>query len=229
MISKKKIFFIIFYFILFSCIKALTEFSPNAKVFVLVHKMDLVLENKKKEIFEKKKSQLEAKSGNFKIQCFPTSIWEVTLYKAWTSIVGELTMNLKSIKESLKKFSQICSVEEIILFEKNTFLLTCSYTDKEINDEQRFEKISHIIKKFKLSCMTTNSRFESMVIQTRNYTTYLDEFTSSTYIMVIINSKNVNLELIKLNIALCRKSFEEKLNGKNELSNENNEKEMNDN
>ena len=187
--------------------------------------MDLVAENKKKEIFEKKKSQLESKSGNFKIQCFPTSIWEVTLYKAWTSIVGELTMNIKSIKESLKKFSQICCVEEIILFEKNTFLLTCSYTDKEISDDQRFEKISHIIKKFKLSCMTTNSRFESMIIQTRNYTTYLDEFTNSTYIMVIINSKNVNLELIKLNVALCRKSFEEKLNGKDE-NKENNDDEQ---
>ena len=56
--------------------------------------MDLVTENKKKEIFEKRKSQLESKAGNFKIQCFPTSIWEVTLYKAWTSIVGELTMNI---------------------------------------------------------------------------------------------------------------------------------------
>ena len=134
-------------------------------------------------------------------------------------------MNLKSIKQSLKNFSQVCGVEEVILFEKNTFLLLCSFTDKEIKDEQRFEKISHIIKKFKLSCMTTNSRFESMIIQTRNYTTYLDEFTSSTYIMVIINSKNTNLELIKLNVALCRKTFEEKLNGKDE-NKENNDDEQ---
>ena len=73
--------------------------------------------------------------------------------------------------------------------------------------------------------MTTNSRFESMIIQTRNYTTHLDEFTSSTYIMVIINSKNTNLELIKLNVALCRKTFEEKLNGKDE-NKENNDDEQ---
>ena len=72
-------------------------------------------------------------------------------------------------------------------------------------------------------------RFESMIIQTRNYTTYLDEITNSTYIMVIINSKNVNLELIKLNVALCRKSFEEKLNGKSDSNNENNENEVIDN
>jgi Ras-related GTP-binding protein A/B len=187
--------------------------------------MDLVSENKRVEIFNKRKNQLEQKAGNFKIQCFPTSIWEISLYKAWTNIVSELTMNLKSIKQSLKNFSQVCGVEEVILFEKNTFLLLCSFTDKEIKDEQRFEKISHIIKKFKLSCMTTNSRFESMIIQTRNYTTYLDEFTSSTYIMVIINSKNTNLELIKLNVALCRKTFEEKLNGKDE-NKENNDDEQ---
>ena len=187
--------------------------------------MDLVSENKRVEIFNKRKNQLEQKAGNFKIQCFPTSIWEISLYKAWTNIVSELTMNLKSIKQSLKNFSKVCGVEEVILFEKNTFLLLCSFTDKEIKDEQRFEKISHIIKKFKLSCMTTNSRFESMIIQTRNYTTYLDEFTSSTYIMVIINSKNTNLELIKLNVALCRKTFEEKLNGKDE-NKENNDDEQ---
>ena len=187
--------------------------------------MDLVSENKRVEIFNKRKNQLEQKAGNFKIQCFPTSIWEISLYKAWTNIVSELTMNLKSIKQSLKNFSQVCGVEEVILFEKNTFLLLSSFTDKEIKDDQRFEKISHIIKKFKLSCMTTNSRFESMIIQTRNYTTYLDEFTSSTYIMVIINSKNTNLELIKLNVALCRNTFEEKLNGKDE-NKENNDDEQ---
>ncbi|MBQ2626913.1 MAG: hypothetical protein IJG17_03945, partial [Eubacterium sp.] len=42
-------------------------FSPNAKVFVLIHKMDLVMEEKRDEIFEKRKQQLEEKSANFKM------------------------------------------------------------------------------------------------------------------------------------------------------------------
>lgn len=136
----------------------------------------------------------------------------MTLYKAWTSIVSSLTSNLEGIKSSLKNYAEACEADEVILFEKNTFLLTCCYNNDKFNDEQRFEKISHIIKKFKLSCMSSNSSFQSMVIQTKNFTTYLDDFTSSTYIMVILSNKNVNLELLKLNTALCRQAFEEKLN-----------------
>lgn len=176
--------------------------------------MDLVPDDRKDEAFNERKAQLEACSGKFKIECFPTSIWEITLYKAWTSIVSSLTDNMGEIKQSLKNYAEACEADEVILFEKNTFLLTCTYNNNKFNDEQRFEKISHIIKKFKLSCMSSNSSFQSMVIQTKNFTTYLDDFTSSTYIMVILSNKNVNLELLKLNTALCRQSFEEKLSQK---------------
>lgn len=175
--------------------------------------MDLVPEGKRQSLFEKRKAQLQSKAGNFTITAFPTSIWEITLYKAWTEIVASLTSNMPKLKESLANFAAACGAEEVILFEKNTFLLTCSYTSKEISDDQRFEKISHIIKKFKLSCMTTHAKFQSMIIQTKNFTTYLDEFTKSTYIMVISNDKNVNLELLKLNATLCKKKFEELING----------------
>ena len=83
-----------------------------------------------------------------------------------------------------------------------------------MKDEQRFEKISHIIKKFKLSCMSTNSNFQAMILNTKNFSAYLDELTSSTYIMAILNNRNVNFELLKLNTALAKQKFEEKLNGK---------------
>ena len=59
--------------------------------------MDLVLEENRDEIFKKRKHQLEEKSGNFKIKCYPTSIWEATLYKAWTQIISELSTNKEEI------------------------------------------------------------------------------------------------------------------------------------
>lgn len=175
--------------------------------------MDLLNESKREELFAKRREQLEARAGKFNVVCFPTSIWEVTLYKAWTEIVSTLTGNMPRLKESLANFASACGAEEVILFEKSTFLLTCSYTNKDIKDDQRFEKISHIIKKFKLSCMTSQAKFQSMVIQTKNFTTYLDEFTKSTYIMVILNDKRVNIELLQLNACLCKKAFEDRING----------------
>jgi Ras-related GTP-binding protein A/B len=177
--------------------------------------MDLVLDQKRNEVFHKRRVQLESKSGNFTIKCFPTSIWEASLYKAWTLIVSELSPNKEIIEKSLKNFADACQSSEVVLFEKNTFLLYFAYsTKKEGDDEQRFEKISHIIKKFKLSCMSSNSSFKSMVIETKDYSAYLDEFTNATYILVILPRKNVSIEMLKLNTSLSRKAFEDKLNDK---------------
>ena len=47
-----------------------------------------------------------------------------------------------------------------------------------------------------------------MVIKTKSFTTYLEEFTKSTYVMIIVNEKDVNLELLSLNISLSKKAFE---------------------
>jgi Ras-related GTP-binding protein A/B len=183
---------------------------------VLVHKMDLVEEHKKQAVFEKRKKEIMDRSGIYKnnVKCFPTSIWEVTLYKAWTEIVSTLIMDMDKLKSVLATFADACGAEEVILFEKSTFLLTCHYSAKPISDDQRFEKISHIIKKFKLSCINTNTKtqFQSMAIKTKNFTTYLEEFTKSTYIMIIINDKSVNLELLALNVNLSRNTFENIIN-----------------
>ena len=83
--------------------------------------MDLVLEENRDEIFKKRKHQLEEKSGNFKIKCYPTSIWEATLYKAWTQIISELSPNKDEIEKSLKNFVEACNANEVILFEKILF------------------------------------------------------------------------------------------------------------
>ena len=183
--------------------------------------MDLVREGRKEQLFEKRKAQLEEKAGNFKVTAFPTSIWEVTLYKAWTEIVASLTYNMDKLKDSLTKYVRACRAEEVILFEKDTFLLICYQSNKEVADDQRFEKISHIIKKFKLSCMTAQARFRSIFIQTKNLTIYLDEFTQSTCIMVIASDRNVNVELLRLNAKLSRDTFEEIINGSGRNSNPN--------
>jgi hypothetical protein len=51
-----------------------------------------------------------------------------------------------------------------------------------------------------------------MHIKTKNFSTYLEDFNRSTYIMIIINDKSVNNELLKLNIDLSRSIFEDIIN-----------------
>ena len=67
-----------------NCLSALTDLSQNAKIFVLIHKMDLIREDMRDEMFNEKMTRImEATSNNFKdkTQCFRTSIWDETLYK----------------------------------------------------------------------------------------------------------------------------------------------------
>lgn len=52
-------------------------------------------------------------------------------------------------------------------------------------------------------------QFLSLVIQGKKSTMYLDEFTSSTYVMVVLNHESINVEVLALNIEMTRKWFED--------------------
>jgi Ras-related GTP-binding protein A/B len=171
--------------------------------------MDTVPDNRKKAVYEKRCKEIADRVRNFPLKCFATSIWEFSLYKAWTEIVSSLVMDMNLLKNCLDKLAEACCAEEVILFEKSTFLLTCHFSAKDNPDDQRFEKISHIIKKFKLSCLNSKSNFNAMTIRTKNFTTYLNEFTKSTYVMMIFDNSHSNIqELVKLNLEISKKAFE---------------------
>jgi Ras-related GTP-binding protein A/B len=55
-----------------------------------------------------------------------TSIWDETLYKAWSQIVHELIPNAVQLEISLKAFAENIEADEILLFEKTTFLVSSS-------------------------------------------------------------------------------------------------------
>ena len=82
------------------------------------------------------------------------------------------------------------------------------YDDLGHEDTHRFEKISNIIKQFKLSCIKTNYQFESLVVKNEKFTAFIDEFTSSTYIMVICSDADIEQEAISMNIKASRDYFE---------------------
>lgn len=105
-----------------------------------------------------------------------------------------------------------------VLFEKATFLVISHATQKEHTDQHRYEKISNIIKQFKLSCMCafqrrvcvsrlltaacsrrfcskTQSAFKSMEVKNKNFTSFIDSFTSNTYIMIILSNPKIREQL----------------------------------
>ena len=68
-----------------SIIEALSQNSPEASVFCLIHKMDLVQAELRERLYQERSAVLREKSRGMDsdITTFATSIWDETLYKAW--------------------------------------------------------------------------------------------------------------------------------------------------
>ena len=174
--------------------------------------MDKVDEEKRNDIFLNRKKQLEEKAKDFSIDCFPTSIWENSLYKAWSNILKSIIPNMDKINDLLEKYCKACLADEVVLFEKNTLLYISSFKNKEIKDEERFEKICSSMKKFKNICYIESKKYDNFLIKNKVNTIYLQEFENSTCLLVVLSDKNTSLELLKINIEISKKTFSEIMN-----------------
>lgn len=72
--------------------------------------------------------------------------------------------NYNDIKEKLQILAESCRSDELILFEKNTFLKVChvNLSEEENMDPFRFEKTSNLIKHFKLTCQNLDFRVSDL-------------------------------------------------------------------
>ncbi|ODV88636.1 hypothetical protein CANCADRAFT_126351 [Tortispora caseinolytica NRRL Y-17796] len=203
------------------CLRQLSDYSPNAKIFVLIHKIDLVQPGKREEVYSSMMQALRetSKVYGFPIQGYATSIWDESLYKAWSSIVCELIPNMNAFESHLQHFAKISEAQEAILFEKTTFLVIshASYKTADM-DPKRFEKISNIIKTYKQSCSKMRSQFQSLQLRGPGCTIIIENLTSNMFIMVILprlevqrKESHINAgdeDIVSLNIKAARKTFE---------------------
>ena len=75
------------------CIDGLKKYSAEAKVFLLVHKMDLVRENAQ-GVLAKKRAQLEQESAGLQVTVFGTSIYNESLYRVRRLISSSTSSDL---------------------------------------------------------------------------------------------------------------------------------------
>ncbi|GAA5895223.1 hypothetical protein JCM5296_002017 [Sporobolomyces johnsonii] len=187
-------------------------------VFVLLHKMDLVpleMQHGKLAEFEADVGR-RAREAGWKggLQFYGTSIWNETLYKAWSIVISHLMPSLSSLRTHLSHFLSLSSASEIVLFERTTFLVISSVTaparegqeEGQEWDERRFERISTMVKAFKLGCSKIRAPFTSLTLTTPHYTAVLDALTPETYILVVGRGE-IQPAAIELNIRLARPHF----------------------
>ncbi|KAL8767909.1 MAG: hypothetical protein Q9209_005696 [Squamulea sp. 1 TL-2023] len=200
-----------------SIISALDEHSPNARIFTLIHKMDLVANEYRNEVINSKTAAITARSGRFvrTIGTYATSIWDETLYRAWGSIVNSLIPNLDVVEDGLRDLQRVTEAEEVVLFEQNTFL-TVTRVGSEVGDvnpnRDRYERLSNIIKTFKnsLSGFTESNsshQFDSFTIKTRIFNLIINRLTYNTYVLVVLPPGEAELQCARLNILSAKDEF----------------------
>jgi len=195
-----------------------THESPEtgALVHVLIHKLDLVSPAQRSITFQRRKEEILRKcreAGWDGVATFGTSIWDETLYGAWSQIVSTLIPNVASLRQHLAAFAEKCKATEVVLFERQTFLVISRSTSEPEASQQgwelgRFDKICQCIKIFRLSCSRSlRVQFSTLEMCNAEFTAVLDVITPNTYIMVISTEPGVQPAGIRLNLRLSRSHF----------------------
>jgi Ras-related GTP-binding protein A/B len=150
-------------------IRALSENSPGAAVFVLIHKMDLVQARLRQQLFDERADYIRQASEGFRdtVEFFPTSIWDQSLYKAWTQIIYFLIPNARGIEGLLRELAEVVDARELILYERTTCLMVTHVTrgvEGQNPFTDRFERISSILKTHKQSMAYVPSPTPALIV-----------------------------------------------------------------
>lgn len=199
------------------CLKAIADNSPEAKIFALVHKMDLIEDPEQKQlIFEQKRKQLEdlAREYSLRVEVSKTSIWDKTLYSAWSKIVTQLVPNKEKFEVELEALAEKSGADEVMLFEKATFLNICYKNRKlieKVNEDiiaDRMEDMSHHMKSFKLTCVKNATNYTSVEIKTSTFSAIMSVFTEYTFIMLVSYSPDIPMYIWRENIRRVKPKFD---------------------
>jgi Ras-related GTP-binding protein A/B len=116
------------------CVKYLNEYSPNAKIVCLLNKIDLVNKDIRDEVFNYRRKEIldyAVEECRDRMQFFGTTIWDDTLFTAWSSIVNSLIPNISFMQEHLQRIREGCGATEVAVFERSTFLCIARNTCPE--------------------------------------------------------------------------------------------------
>ncbi|KAF4589216.1 GTP-binding protein GTR1 [Ophiocordyceps camponoti-floridani] len=217
-----------------SILSALLQFSPAANVYILVHKMDLVVPSARESIYDERVRLVKQRTaeyiaststaaddgnggGNVEITPFATSIWDQSLYKAWASIIHDLVPNLVVIERNLANLGLAIEAEELLLFERTSFLAVSSWTSPEglrNPTEDRLERMSNIMKHFKqsISRFTGTPRNAEQFIRMEHkaglrFNLFILKFTTNTYLMVVLPPGEARFNAAMLNCQIAIEHF----------------------
>ncbi|KEG15011.1 ras-family member, GTP-binding protein [Trypanosoma grayi] len=219
-----------------AAMRYIKQYSPHAKIFVLLHKIDLIAKDLREAIFESRKAEilerLEGDEVANNIQFFATSIWSNSLYLAYSNVVRSLIPHRDVLMQEMRKLLKACNAVEVALYERSTFLCLTHVSREDANNnyggdgngsdccndndalrsstcELRTTEVSETVKHFKLSCMNNTTSLDGFQITTGTFTALLHPFTNCTHVLIISADPGVSVELHKCNVRGAQRAFEQ--------------------
>ncbi|PHH89434.1 hypothetical protein CDD83_6066 [Cordyceps sp. RAO-2017] len=213
-----------------SILSALLQFSPAAHIYILVHKMDLIVPAAREAVYDERVRLVKQKTAEYvgsgsggggpsaaDLTPFATSIWDQSLYKAWASIIHDLVPNLAVIERNLANLGLAIEAEELLLFERTSFLAVSSWTSPEGRrnpTEDRLERMSNIMKHFKqsISRFTGTPRNAEQFVRMEHkagmrFSLFILKFTTNTYLMVVLPPGEARFNAAMLNCQIAIEHF----------------------
>jgi Ras-related GTP-binding protein A/B len=183
--------------------------------------MDLVQTRRRSQLFEERSSFIRDASIDYgfsdTVEFYATSIWDQSLYKAWTQIIYFLIPNAALIESLLRGLCTIISARELILYERTTCLMVTHISSSSEHPNpftDRFERISSILKTHKQSLAkhtqlpVGSANFAELQIKTNSFMFFITRLTENTNLAVCIPPSEQIFNAARINIALARPRFE---------------------
>merc|ERR1712032_1143765 len=127
--------------------------------------------------------------------------------KAWSQIVYALIPDISQLEKQLQHICHVCEADEVVLFEKNTFLLISSSSRKAMQDSHRFEKIANIVKQFKLSCGKVKTSFRSFQVKNSLFSATIEPFVQHSFVMVVVSDPSIHGAATAENLRAAKRHF----------------------
>lgn len=202
-------------------LRALHEHSPKSKVFVLVHKMDLIPPESKQKVFQQRTDDVRARCleegfAGEQVDAWATSIWDQSLYRAWTQVIYYLIPNAATIESMLGNLAELLDARELTLYERTTCLAITHITRgaEALNPyADRFERISSILKTHKHSMakhtgmLAAEAGFAEMQIKTGAFMFFITRLTENANLAVVMSSDEAAFNAARVNVQLARREF----------------------
>lgn len=175
-------------------VNQILTFNQSPIINVFLHKIDLI--NDRNAVTTYLKDFL-TQNISYEIRFYPTSVFDESLFTAWSGIIRDISPKSTFIQSILKALKDQEGVKEAVLIEKNSGLAVGS-TLEPSDEEVVIGMISLLI----VTCdrVTKNMRFESFKefrLKTESNYLLMTDVTADLMLVIILNSSAFNKDRLK--------------------------------